>query len=220
MWITEPKIENYCQENTSQPHPSLSQLTIETQRQLAPAARMQVGPLEGQFLKMLTSIARAKTVLEFGTFTGYSSTCFALAVGPEGRVTTLDRDPSSTQLAQKAWAAAGVESRVEFILGSALESADRLLQEIEAKKRPYFDLVFIDADKGNYKNYLELSLKITHADALILVDNVLWSGEVLDPQDAQARTIVEFNDFVRSHPGLECAMVPVRDGLTLIQKKK
>lgn len=218
--ITDPKVEEYCIQYSNPPSKTHLAMTSSTLQRFPQAARMQVGALEGSFLALMTKLTQAKHVLEFGTFTGYSALAFASGVPENGRVTTLDIDPKATAVAQEHWKQDPHGKKIELILGPALETMIRLAQEIKAGSRARFDLVFIDADKGNYKNYYEASLPLLSDTGAILVDNVLWSGAVLDPQEDSDRAIAAFNQHIKNDSRVEKVMLPIRDGIYLIRPKK
>ena len=213
--ITPLEIETYCIEHSSSAAPILEELARETAIFAPQAAHMQVGPLEGGLLSLLTRILGAKTILEFGTFTGCSSLQFALSLPKEGRVTTLDRDPRAVEIAQKYWALAGVESKIESILGDARESVRIIEEDVKNGARTRFDLAFIDADKGNYAHYFEACLRLVRPGGLIVVDNVLWKGRVLDPKEPSDHTLHLFNELYKSDPRVEVTLLPIRDGISL-----
>jgi caffeoyl-CoA O-methyltransferase len=172
-----------------------------------------VGPLEGRFLEFLVFTVRPQLVLEIGTFTGYSSISMAAALPPGGRIITCDVDETAQADARRHAEAAGVADLIDYRLGPALDTVAGL-------DGP-FDLVFIDADKTNYANYYEAVLPELADDGVIAVDNVLWSGRVLDPSDTSADTaaIVAFNDRVRRDERVTCVLCTVRDGVLLIRKR-
>ena len=174
---------------------------------------MMVGRLEGRFLGLLVSTLRAKRVLELGTFTGYSSISMALALPSGGRVITCDVDEETTAIARRYAEEAGVADRIDYRLGPALETIDEL-------DGP-FDLVFIDADKPNYVNYYEATLPLLAAGGLMVVDNTLWSGRIVDPEDNDdtTRAIRELNDRVFDDPRVENVLLSVRDGMNLVWRK-
>jgi len=213
--ITPVEIETYCIEHSSSAAPILEELARETAVFAPQAAHMQVGPLEGGLLSLLARLMGARQVLEFGTFTGCSSLQLALSLPAEGRVTTLERDPGALEIARKYWRLAGVEAKIESIPGDAKENALRLEDEIRSGARQKFDFAFIDADKGNYAFYLEACLRMVRAGGLIVVDNVLWKGRVLDPKDPSDHTIHLFNELYKADPRLEVTVLPVRDGISL-----
>ena len=215
IFITDEKIEEYCIQHTSSPSPTQKELIPATQNFSKTGFNMQVGPLEGKFLSLVTQLMNAKYVLEFGTFTGYSSLSFAEAVSPDGRVTTLDRDPSATDFAKKYWEKAGFSEIIELILGDAQQNIHKLQDEVANKTRPQFDLAFIDADKAGYPLYWEACLKLVRKGGAILVDNVLWSGNVLNPTDKTDHIIADFNKIVTRDSRVEKVLLPIRDGIYL-----
>lgn len=177
-------------------------------------AQMQIAPEEGAALAMLVRLLGARRILEIGTFTGYSSTAMALALPADGRIVCCDVSEEWTDIARRAWTAAGVADRVDLRLAPALDTLDDLLATDHAGT---FDLAFIDADKENYLNYYERSLRLVRRGGLITIDNVLWSGRVADPSDTDESTeaIRELNALIAADDRVDVAMLPVADGLTL-----
>lgn len=209
MNLSPPEIEKYCIEHSRAFAPVYSRLREETFASLH-APQMQVGFLEGNFLKMLLKLCGAKRVLEFGTFSGFSALCFAESLPDDGRVVTCDIDPRATGIAKKFWAEAGLSGKIELRLGPALET----LKNLEGP----FDLVFIDADKANYWNYFEGSLPLLRTGGLFVIDNVLWSGRVLAPKEKSDHEIHAFNERLKADKRVETLMLPIRDGITLARK--
>jgi caffeoyl-CoA O-methyltransferase len=181
---------------------------------LGPRARMQIAADQGTLLTVLVAAMGARRALEVGTFTGYSALCIARGLGPEGRLLACDVSEEWTAIARRYWARAGLSDRIQLRLGPAAETLRSLPPE------PAFDFAFIDADKASYLTYYEESLRRLRPGGLIAVDNVLWSGEVVRPdaQDEDTRAIRAFNDFVASDTRVRSVMIPVADGLTLVQK--
>ncbi|MEO8252617.1 MAG: class I SAM-dependent methyltransferase [Chloroflexota bacterium] len=181
---------------------------------LMPQAQMQIAVEEGALLSLLVKILGARRILEVGTFTGYSSTAMALALPPDGRMVCCDISREFTDVALRTWSAAKVADRVELRLGPALETLDDLLENGAAGT---FDLAFIDADKGNYAGYYERSLRLVRAGGLIAIDNVLWSGRVIDPADNDDDTVAirALNDAIATDERVDLAMIPIADGVTL-----
>ena len=211
MNITEPALEAYAEAHT-EPLPALLQELIEkTKREFGERAGMLSGQLEGTLLQTLVAISGARRVLEIGMFAGFSAQMMAAALPEDGRLITCDIDPRAISLAKKYFARSPHGHKIEVREGPALETIKML--------EGAFDLVFIDADKGNYTNYYEAVLPLLAPGGLIAVDNVLWSGRVLDPQADDDRAIVAFNEHVRADDRVIAVMVPIRDGLTLIRKK-
>jgi caffeoyl-CoA O-methyltransferase len=181
-----------------------------------PEAGMQIAVEQGALLAMLVKLLGARRLLEIGTFTGYSSTAMALALPPDGRIVCCDISKEFTDVARRAWAAAGIEDRIDLHLAPALETLDALLAEGKAGT---FDLAFIDADKTTYRGYVEASLLLVRAGGLIAIDNVLWSGRVIDPADTDEDTqaIRDLNADLATDERVDLAMVPIADGLTLLR---
>lgn len=194
--------------------PSLLHRLREETGAIGPDATMQIAPEQGQFMGLLVKLMSARLVLEIGTFTGYSSLCMAMALPPHGRVITCDINKEWTAIARRYWTEARVENRVELRLGAALDTLDTLLAEGHERK---FDLVFIDADKENYIGYYEYSMKLLRPGGLVLVDNVLWSGKVIEPdmQDVNTAAIRGFNEYVKNDSRITLSIIPIADGLTL-----
>jgi predicted O-methyltransferase YrrM len=179
-----------------------------------PEAQMQIAVEEGAFLSMLVKLLGARRVLEVGTFTGYSSTAMAFALPPDGRLVCCDISEEFTAVARRTWAEAGVADRVELHLGPAIETLDALLAEGAAGT---FDMAFIDADKGNYAGYYERALRLVRSGGLVAIDNVLWSGRVVDASDNEGSTLAirALNAAIAADERVDVAMVPIADGVTL-----
>lgn len=207
--ITDPQIEQYCVSHTTALANYFKELTKDTQLKTT-APQMQVGPLEGSFLKMLVALTGAKRVLELGTFTGYSAMAMAEALPPDGKMITCDIDPINTKMAREYWMKSPHGSKIELCLGPGLETIGKLSGS--------FDLVFIDADKGNYINYWEACVPKLPIGGLIVVDNVLWSGRVLNPKEESDRQISAFNEHALKDLRMESVMLPVRDGMLLARR--
>jgi len=189
-------------------HPVLAGLRERTAP--LPESNMQIGPEQGAFMALLVKLIGARRILEIGTFTGYSSTAMALALPPDGRIICLDVSREWTDIARQAWTDAGVADRVELRLGPATES-------LAALEDDAFDLAFVDADKPNYDAYYEGCLRVVRPGGLILLDNVLWSGEVADPAlpSENARIMHALNQKIESDERVDHVLLPLADGLTL-----
>jgi predicted O-methyltransferase YrrM len=196
-------------------HPVLTRLREETQRMQR--ASMQVAPEEGALLAMLVRLLDARRVLEIGTFTGYSSTAMALAMGEGGRIVCCDLSTDWTDIARQAWTDAGVADRVDLRIGPAVETMDALLDE---GAESGFDLAFIDADKPSYDAYYEGCLRLVRTGGVIAIDNTLWSGRVADPSvhDESTDAIRALNAKIAADERVEPVIVPVGDGLTLARR--
>jgi caffeoyl-CoA O-methyltransferase len=210
-YIVDPNVEAYAEANTEPPGELLERLAEET-RAKTTLPQMMVGPLEGRFLAFLVGALRARSVLELGTFTGYSSICMASALPDGGRIITLDVNEETTEIARRYATEAGVVDRIDYRVGPASET----LAELEGP----FDLVFIDADKDGYIDYYEAALPKLADGGLMVADNVLWSGRVAsDDTDDTTRTIQRFNEHVRADDRVVTVMLTVRDGMTLIRRR-
>jgi predicted O-methyltransferase YrrM len=184
-----------------------------------PMAQMQIAPEQGQFMELLVQLMGAKKTIEIGVFTGYSSLCVALALPPNGQIIACDVSEEYTAIARRYWEAAGVANKISLQLGSAINTLDKLIAEGQAGT---FDFAFIDADKENYEAYFERSLQLVRNGGLIVIDNVLWSGRVADPQvqDTNTTALRSFNDKLRKDPRVTLSVVPIGDGLTLALKRR
>lgn len=174
---------------------------------------MFVGPLEGAFLKVMAMSVGARRVLEIGTFTGYSALCFAESLPEDGRVITCDIDPESTAMGKQFWAQSPHGSKIHLRLAPALET-------IEQESGP-FDVIFIDADKTNYVKYFQRSLELIADQGIILIDNLLWNGDVLEAPapDSNTAAIQELNRVVHNEPRVSAVLLTIRDGIFLIKPK-
>lgn len=204
-------IEAYAEAHSMPESPVCRALREETHRTME-YPQMLVGPLEGAFLKMMTRLAGAKRVLEIGTFTGYSALCFAEALPPGGTLITCDIDEKAATVARRYLAQAPFGSKISIRMGPALETMRTLTNQ--------FDLIFIDADKGNYVNYYRRSLDLLSPSGVILIDNVLWSGEVLKqpPPDESTAAIQELNRTVAADPHVTAVLVTIRDGILVVKR--
>jgi caffeoyl-CoA O-methyltransferase len=193
----------------------LTELAAETAERLGRVAGMQVAPEQGTLMTLLALTVGARYAIEVGTFTGYSAICVARALPPDGNLLCCDVSEEWTAIAQRYWRKAGVTERITLKIAPALETLRGL------PIAPHFDFGFIDADKANYQNYYEEILRRTRAGGLILIDNVLWNGEVLSAanQTADTRAIRALNDFIARDDRVEAVMIAVSDGLTICRKK-
>jgi predicted O-methyltransferase YrrM len=179
-----------------------------------PMAGMQISPDQGQFMALLVRLVGARSCLEIGTFTGYSSLAIALALPADGRVVCCDVSEEYTSVARRAWARAGVAGKIELHLAPARATLDKLRA---AGQRGSFDFAFIDADKENYDHYYEAALDLVRPGGLIAIDNVLWSGAVANAkkQDADTKALRALNLKLRDDQRVDISMLPIGDGLTL-----
>jgi caffeoyl-CoA O-methyltransferase len=207
-------IERYALERTTPVEERMSVLADETRASLE-TPQMLSGPVEGRLLEMLVFATGARRVLEFGTYSGYSALSMARGLPPDGRIVSLEVSEEHAEFARRHIAASPYADRIEVLVGPALEAVERL-------DGP-FDLAFIDADKENYARYYEAALGKLSPRGLIVVDNTLWSGRVLDPgaDDASesTRALAAFNNMVVNDERVVCVMLTVRDGVTLIRAR-
>lgn len=196
--------------------PILTRLREETAQH--PLANIQIAPEQGQFMALLVRLMGVKKYLELGVFTGYSALSVALALPPDGKLIACDVNEEWTSIARRYWQEAGVAHKIALRIAPALETLDKLLANGEAGS---FDFVFIDADKENYANYYERSLELVRHGGLIVIDNVLWSGRVADPneQDMDTVAIRRFNTKLHFDERIALSMLPLADGLTLAYKR-
>lgn len=201
-WVHEPEL--------------LARLRIETSTH--PRSGMQIGPDQGVLMAQLVKLLGVKKYLEIGVFTGYSSLSVALALPEDGRIVACDVSEEFTSIARRYWAEAGVDSKISLHLAPAVETLDRLLASGEAGT---FDMVFIDADKPNYLHYYERALQLLRPNGLLLVDNVLWSGHIADPEDTTPETLAlrELNAKIHADDRVESCLIPIGDGMTFTRKK-
>ncbi|SFP91779.1 O-methyltransferase [Pseudomonas borbori] len=196
--------------------PLLKRLRDET-AQLA-NAQWQIAPEQGQFMALLVQLSGARRILEVGTFTGYSALCMAQAMGEEGRMICCDLPGDYNATAERYWREAGLAGRIEQRLAPALDTLAALETEGQAGS---FDLIFIDADKANYPAYLEYALRLLRQGGLILFDNTLWSGRVLEqnPDSEDTRAIQALNLALKDDQRLDLSLLPLGDGLSLCRKR-
>ncbi|NLR76776.1 MULTISPECIES: O-methyltransferase [Leeia] len=213
--LTEP-LYQYLLSHSLAEHPLQKQLREETDD--LPMARMATAPEQGQFLGVLIKALRVKRYLEIGTFTGYSSLSVGLHLPEDGEMVALERKQEWAEMAQVYWERAGFASRVDLRVGNALDSLQDLLAE---GKAGWFDLAFIDADKPHYNDYFEACLQLVRPQGLIIIDNVLWHGNVIkaDHTDADTEEMRAFNRRVHQDPRVEITMLPLGDGMTLAYKQ-
>ena len=210
--LISPALAAYVDAHASPETPLLARLREETYADVA-APEMQVGHVEGAFLRMIVAVSRARSILEIGTFTGYSALSMASALPDDGTLVTCDIDPVATAVARRYFAEAGYTDRITLRMGPGLDT----IRQLAADGRRV-DLVFIDADKDNYVNYWDAVLPLLPVGGLIVADNTLWSGKVVDPRTDSDRAIVRFNARVTADPRVEHVLLSVRDGIMLARK--
>ena len=197
-----------------------SELMAELRKETATLSMsvMQVSPEQGQFMALLAKLLGAKKVIEVGTFTGYSTLAIAQALPADGEVIACDVSEEWTSMARRYWEQAGMADKIDLRLAPALETLDGLLQE---GRTGNFDMAFIDADKENYLNYYERCLELLRHGGLIMVDNVLWDGSVIDVSNQKTETVAirKLNEHVYQDSRVDISMVPIGDGVMLARKR-
>lgn len=209
--ITDPDIEAYAARHTTAVPALLDELEMRTEREFGALARMLSGQSVGMLLQTLVFATGARRVLEIGMFAGYSAQMMAAALPDDGKLITCDIDPKAVALAKEFFARSPDGRKIEVREGPALET-------MAALEGP-LDLVFIDADKGNYLNYYEAALPLLSPRGIIAVDNVLWSGNVLEPKEPDDHAIVAFNAHVAADARVAHVLLTVRDGVMLIRRR-
>ena len=212
----EETLADYIQSISLREPDILRQLREETAK--LSMAQMQISAEQGQFMALLVQLMGAKKTLEIGVFTGYSALAVALALPDDGKVIACEISEEYTAIAKDFWGRAGVSEKIDLRIAPALETLEKLIAEGEMGS---FDLAFIDADKRNYENYYERALTLLRPGGLILIDNVLWSGKVVDPTitDKQTQAIREFNQKLHQDSRISLSLIAIADGLTLALKR-
>ena len=211
LTLVPAEIEEYSAAHSTPVPPLLEELVAVTKEKMGPRAMMLSGQLEGTLLQMLAASLGARRILEIGTFTGFSALMMAAALPEDGELITCDIDPEAIALARSYFQRSEHGGKIRVREGPALDTMKTL-------KGP-FDLVFIDADKPNYIAYYEAALSLLSPSGVIAVDNVLWSGYVLDPKEESGRAIVAFNDHVSKDDRVTQVILTVRDGVMLIRPR-
>ena len=208
------KLEKYISDNSYDLHPVQKEI-IKYNNSLGNIKKMQISVSQAYFLQLLIKSNDIKNILEIGTFTGYSALSMALATTTEGNVICLDINKETSEKAESFFKKANLENKIKVILGPALDTLGRLKEE-----KKIFDLVFIDADKENYKEYYDLSMNLIKKKGFILIDNVLWHGDVADPvkNDRFTNIIREFNSLIKNDDRVEKTILPLGDGVTVCRK--
>jgi caffeoyl-CoA O-methyltransferase len=209
-----PEIHDYLLDHGQRPD-AIQQPLIDATAALGPVAGMQIAPEQGAFMTMLTQLVGAHNAVEVGTFTGYSALCIARGLAPGGRLLCCDVSEEWTAIGRQHWERAGVADRIDLVIAPAVDTLRALPRDAT------IDIAFIDADKPNYANYFEALVPRVRPNGLILVDNVLWGGRVVDDTDTEENTMAirAFNDLVAADERVDTVMLPVSDGLTLLRKR-
>ncbi len=207
-----PDIDRYSEEHTSPETDMMAQLNRWTHVKMA-RPRMLSGAYQGKLLEILSAMVQPSNVLEIGAYVGYSAICLAKGLQPNGKLHTVEVDEELEDIILKAVGDAGLSDKIELHIGNALEILPTLNQ--------MFDLVFIDADKINYKNYYDMVIPMVRQGGIVVLDNILWSGKVVYPQpkgDKETAVLKELNDYIQSDPRVENILLPIRDGLMICIK--
>ncbi len=212
MEFIDKKIMDYCLEHTSLETDLLHKIHRETYLEVL-QPRMLSGNLQGRFLSFISKLKQPSSILELGTFTGYSALCLAEGLAKEGTLITIDKNIELQKRVEGYFNESNFRQQIKFIIGDALV----ILDDLDLK----FDLVFIDADKDNYLNYLKKIEPKLNVGAIVIADNVLWSGKVvepLNPKDIDTKNLLAFNKYVQESPLFENFLLPLRDGLLVFRK--
>lgn len=210
------RLHNYLLDVSLRESPLLRELREHTQA--GPMAQMQIAPEQGQLMALLARLVDAKLALEIGVFTGYSALCVAKVLPKDGLLVACDINEEWTATAREFWRRGEVEHKVDLRLAPAVDTLDVLIQDGMSER---FDFVFIDADKTHYAEYYERSLQLVREGGLIVVDNVLWSGRVADPEadDEDTKAIRAFNKKLHEDQRVDISILPLADGITLARKR-
>ena len=212
--ITNDLIQDYCNRHTSEESDVLKQLNRDTHANVL-HPRMLSGHFQGRLLSSLSKMIAPNMILEIGTYTGYSAICLAEGLTSTGKLITIDINPEQEDRIRKYIAEAGMENKIQFIVGDAINILKTL---------PYtYDIVFIDADKPNYQRYYDMVFDKVNQGGYIIADNVLWSGKVVEEQalakDKDTKILEAFNEFIQHDERVENILLPIRDGLMIARKK-
>tara|TARA_B110000967_G_scaffold181357_1_gene198435 strand:- start:525 stop:1181 length:657 start_codon:yes stop_codon:yes gene_type:complete len=209
-----PLLERYIQNFSQSLHPIQEEI-ISYNQSLGDISRMQIAVSQCHFLELIIKVSNSKKILELGTFTGLSALSMALALPDDGKLITLDKNIKTNKIATDFFKKANQEKKIQTVIKPALESLEEL-----KKENNYFDIVFIDADKDNYKKYYDNTLELTKKSGLIIIDNVLWHGEVADKNNNEKYTniIRDFNEYVKKDKNTEQVIIPLGDGFTVCRK--
>lgn len=214
--FVDDSIYQYMLEVSLREDPLLRELREETAAM--PMSSMQIAPDQGQFMALLAQLLNTRNAIEIGVFTGYSSISVARVLPPDGRLLCCDVSKEWTDIARRYWHRAGVEDKIELVLAPAITT---LQQRIANGETGNYDFAFVDADKENYDRYFELCLQLLRPGGLIVFDNVLWSGDVLDPDttDPETRAFQQLNRKLRKDKRVDISLLPLADGLFLVRKR-
>lgn len=213
MEFIDEKLDDYVCIHTSEEDDLLKELNRQTHLKIL-QPRMLSGHFQGRFLSMISKMIQPTSILEIGTYTGYSALCLAEGLKSNGKLLTIDKNPELEDFVRNFLEKSAYSENIEYVIADAMKYIPTINQS--------FDLVFIDADKGNYLNYYQLVIDMIPTGGYILADNVLWSGKVIDEKsvnDKDTKAIMEFNQYVMNDIRVENVLLPIRDGLLLMRKK-
>jgi len=207
-------LEKYISDNSYDLHPVQKEI-IEYNNNLGEIKKMQISVTQAYFMQLLIKINNVKQILEIGTFTGYSALSMALAMDADGFITCLDKNKQTSDTANNFFKKAKVNNKIDLIIGSAVENLNKLINQNKS-----FDLIFIDADKENYIKYYDLAFQLLSTNGLILIDNVLWKGEVINnnKNDKITNIIKDFNSYIKNDNRIDKTILPIGDGVTICRK--
>ena len=208
------RLEKYISDHSYDLHPIQKEI-LNHNKSLGDVKKMQISVTQAYFFQFFIKTNKIKNILEIGTFTGYSALTMGLALPKDGNIICLDINKETSEIAKNFFKKANLDKKMKIILGPAINT----LKKLKEDKR-MFDMIFIDGDKENYKNYYDLSLGLVKKNGFILVDNVLWHGDVADPNknDRLTNIIREFNSFIKKDDRIEKTILPIGDGITICRK--
>ena len=213
MEFIDEKLDEYVCLHTSEEDDLLKELNRQTHLKVL-QPRMLSGHFQGRFLSMISKMIQPSAILEIGTYTGYSALCLAEGLKKDGKLITIDKNEELEEFVSNFFEKSAYSQNIEYVIADAMKYIPTIKQS--------FDLVFIDADKGNYLNYYNLVIEMIPSGGYILADNVLWSGKVIEEKsmnDKDTKAIMDFNSFVMNDNRVENVLLPIRDGLFLVRKK-
>ena len=208
------RLEKYISDHSYDLHPTQKEI-LNHNKSLGDVKKMQISVTQAYFFQFFIKTNKIKNILEIGTFTGYSALSMGLAIPKDGNITSLDINKETSEAAKNFFKKANLDKKMKIILGPAINTLKKLKDD-----KKMFDMIFIDGDKENYKNYYDLSLELVKKNGFILVDNVLWHGDVADPNknDRLTNIIREFNSFIKKDDRVEKTILPLGDGITVCRR--
>ena len=208
------RLEKYISDHSYDLHPIQKEI-LNHNKSLGDVKKMQISVTQAYFFQFFIKTNNIKNILEIGTFTGYSALSMGLVLPKDGNIICLDINKETSEIAKNFFKKANLDKKMKIILGPAINTLKKLKDD-----KKMFDMIFIDGDKENYKNYYDLSLELVKKNGFILVDNVLWHGDVVDPNknDRLTNIIREFNSFIKKDDRVEKTILPLGDGVTICRK--